>query len=68
MVGVVKRNPKSMGGKFLLDSFCLDKIDEGSTLYSPSITVGHSNFLEPTLILIMRINVGHINFQPTLNL
>ena len=35
------------------------------TLYGINI-VGHSNFLEPMLILIMRIIVGHINFQPTL--
>ena len=36
-----------------------------TTLNSHDI-VGHTNFLEPTLILIMIINVGHINFQPTI--
>ena len=36
------------------------------TLNSP-IAVGHSNFLESMLILIMRVDVVHINFQPTLN-
>ena len=36
------------------------------TLNNPSI-VGHSSFLELTPILIMRIDVGHTNFQPTLN-
>ena len=30
-----------------------------TTLYS-LISVGHNNFLEPMLILIMRVNVGHI--------
>ena len=34
------------------------------TLISPS-TVDHNNFLEPMIILIMKNNVGHINFQPT---
>ena len=29
------------------------------------IIMGHNNFLEPTRILIMRISVGHIIFQPT---
>jgi hypothetical protein len=29
--------------------------------------VGHGNSLEPTPILIMRINVGRVNFQPTLH-
>ena len=33
------------------------------TVNSPNI-VGHDDFLEPMLILIMWINVGHINFQP----
>jgi hypothetical protein len=33
-----------------------------STLSSP-ITVGHTNFLEPPLTLIVRINAGHISFQ-----
>ena len=28
--------------------------------------MGHNNFLEPTLILTLRINVGHIIFQPML--
>ena len=28
--------------------------------------LGHSNFLEPTLILKMIISVGHIGFQPML--
>ena len=37
-----------------------------NTLNNP-ITVGHNNFVEPTLILITRISVGHINFEPTLN-
>ena len=31
------------------------------------LIVGHNFFLEPTLILIMKINTGHINFPPTLN-
>ena len=29
--------------------------------------MGHNIFIEPTLILTMKINVGHINSQPTLN-
>lgn len=32
------------------------------------ITVGHSNFQEPTLNFIMRKNAGHINFQSILNI
>ena len=35
------------------------------TLNSP-IIMGHIAFLEPMLDLVMRMNVGHINFQPTL--
>jgi hypothetical protein len=35
-----------------------------TTLYSP-INVDHNNFLESLLIPIMRITVGHIDFQPT---
>ena len=35
------------------------------SLDSP-IIVGHSNFLESTLILLMTIYVGRIEFQPTL--
>ena len=38
-----------------------------TTLNSPYI-VGHGNLLGPTLMLIMRINVGHVIFDPTLNL
>ena len=34
-----------------------------STLNS-QVTVGHNNSLEPTLILIMEIDVGHNKFQP----
>lgn len=30
--------------------------------------MAHTNFLEPTLILIMGIHVGYIDFQPTPNL
>jgi hypothetical protein len=37
-----------------------------ATLNNSNI-VGHIYFLEPTLILIMRINVGHSNSQPMLN-
>lgn len=33
-----------------------------STPNSPNI-VGHFEFIELTLILVMEINVGHINFQ-----
>ena len=32
-----------------------------------SNTVGHTTFLELTSILITKIYVGHINFQPKLN-
>jgi hypothetical protein len=32
-----------------------------------SINLGHTNFVEPTLILMMIITMSHINFQPTLN-
>lgn len=35
-----------------------------TTLNSP-IIVGHTNLLQSMLILIMRINTSHINFQPT---
>ena len=38
-----------------------------STQNSP-ISMAHTNFLEPTLILIMGIHVGYIDFQPTPNL
>lgn len=31
-----------------------------------TITMGHSNFHEPTLTLMMTINVGHTRFQPTM--
>lgn len=34
-----------------------------TNLNSP-ISVGHNNTLETTSILIMRINVGHVNFHP----
>ena len=37
-----------------------------TTLNSPTIVV-HNNFLVLRLMVRMRINVGHINFQPTLN-
>lgn len=30
------------------------------------IFVGHSPFLDPTLIRIRRVNVDHVDFQPTL--
>jgi hypothetical protein len=36
------------------------------TTLSPPNIVGHSNFLGPMLNLIMRINVGYIDFQPLL--
>ena len=36
------------------------------SLFSLNI-VGHNNFLEPTLILTTGMNVGHIDFQLTLN-
>lgn len=38
-----------------------------SALDSPKIA-GHNISLEPMLILKVKINVGHISFQPTLNL
>ena len=38
-----------------------------SALNSP-INVGHSNFLEPTLIIMMKGNSGYINFQLMPNL
>ena len=41
-----------------------DALQKG-TLYSP-IIVGDNNFIEPMLIRITRISVGHINSQPTL--
>ena len=31
------------------------------------ITLGHNKFLKPTLILIVRVKVGHLNFEPMLN-
>lgn len=37
------------------------------TLNSP-ITVGQSTLLESMLILIVRFNMGHITFEPMLNL
>ena len=37
-----------------------------TTLNSPNI-VGHNDILDPTQALIMRINMGYINFQLTLN-
>ena len=51
---------------FSLPSFLVDFVSAqlkiNATLCRP-ITVGHSNFLELLLILIVRINVDHINFQ-----
>lgn len=38
-----------------------------TTPHSPT-NVGHNNFLKPTLILMMAIDVDHINIQPTPNL
>lgn len=35
-----------------------------STLNKP-ITMGHDDFLEPMLTLMMTISVGHTRFQPT---
>jgi hypothetical protein len=32
------------------------------------VIVGYVHFLDPTHVLIMRINVSHINFQSTPNL
>ena len=40
--------------------------NQDGTLNSP-ISVSHNIVLEPMLVLIMRNNVFHINFQPTLN-
>ena len=37
------------------------------TTQNSHIIVGQSNFLEPTLIFIVRIIVNQINYQPTLN-
>ena len=34
--------------------------DEQLRILNSPINVGHGNFLEPTLILTMRINVDHI--------
>ena len=39
-----------------------------TTLKKNLIIVFHNNFLEPTLTLTLRINVGNINSQFTLNL
>jgi hypothetical protein len=49
--GVLVLAPSTLDGELLLTS---------STLNSP-ITMGHCTFLEPTLIFIESINVGHIN-------
>lgn len=38
-----------------------------STLNSPNI-MGHKDFLEPILVLVMRIDLGHTNFQSTLQI
>lgn len=38
-----------------------------STLNSPNI-MGHKDFLESILVLIMRIDLGHTNFQSTLQI
>ena len=43
----------------------LDEQVRLGTLNSP-IIVGHNKFLEHVLILLVRMNVGHITFQPTL--
>ncbi len=37
------------------------------TLNNP-IIMDHANFIEPALLLIMRINVGNIHFQHKLHL
>ena len=54
-----------------LDSFCLLYVEcfldtTLSTLIS-HIIVGHIDFVNPTLILIMRITVGQNYFQPMIN-
>ena len=36
-------------------------------VHSIVVLLGHNKFLEPTLILMMRIDVDHINFQPIMN-
>ena len=56
----------------LLHSKCLELLcffffDIEITLNS-RIFVGCSPFLEPIFIHIMRVNVDHVDFQPTLNL
>ena len=43
------------------ENACLEMIMLTTTLNRP-ISVGRNNFLEPTLMLIMLINVGHSNF------
>lgn len=40
---------------------------KGTMLNLPNIT-GHNNLLEPTMLLVMKIDVGQVNFQPTLSL
>jgi len=42
-------------------------IHSPSTAFVSPITMGHNNFLEPMLILTIKVNVGHIIIQPTLN-
>ena len=37
-------------------------------MWNSPIPVGHNNFMEAMLIFIVKINVGPINSQPTLNL
>ena len=39
-----------------------------STTPNNHVIVGHNNPLEITLILILRISVGHVNVQPMPNL
>jgi hypothetical protein len=56
----------------LLHSKCLELLcffffDIEITLNS-RIFVGHNPFLDPTLICIRRVNVDHVDFQPTLKL
>ena len=50
------------------DKFVMtNRLDIEDTLNS-LISMGHSNFLEPTLMFIIQMNVSHMNSELTLNL
>ena len=42
----------------------LPQISMDTTLNNPNIPMGHNNFLQRTLICVMRINMGYLSSSP----